>query len=72
MADQTRNHPMAQGPLSDIIRGRQIRLLQNRPDRLPVMEKLARQGPGFLMTDVPVQFTERFNTDFHEINNRLN
>ncbi len=47
MADQARNHPVVQSLLGGIIGGRQIRLLQSRPDRLPIMQELARQSPGF-------------------------
>jgi hypothetical protein len=49
LADASSDHPVTQGPFGFVIGERELRVLQHYPDRLPIIEKLARQGPGFLM-----------------------
>lgn len=56
LAEAPGDDPVPQGPFGFVVGQRQLGMGHDDPDRLPVIEKLARQGTGFFMGRIPVLF----------------
>ena len=55
LSDAPDDDPMTSSPFGFVVGQRQMGMGHNDPDRFPVIEKLARQGVGFLMSRVPMR-----------------
>ena len=57
--DAPEDDPVAQGAFGFVVGQRQIRVGQDDPDRIPVVEELARQGAGLLLPGIPMPFADK-------------